>query len=103
MSHGKPKIESSSAQLFNDSPFLHFYIRVPILLFCPQPEMPLVGIVNKVSEDHIGLLVYGVFNASIPVDLISSGTFEWNGDAWQQGKKKRLLQPQTAVKFLIHK
>jgi hypothetical protein len=63
--------------------------------------MPLVGIVNKVSEDHIGLLVYGVFNASIPVDLIPSDKFEGTGESWQQGKKK--LKPQTAVKFLVHK
>jgi DNA-directed RNA polymerase I subunit RPA43 len=35
-----------------------------------------VGRINLQSEDHIGLLIYGTFNASIPKSCIPS-TYEW--------------------------
>lgn len=37
----------------------------------------LVGRINLQSEDHIGLLIYGTFNASIPKSRIPSSTYEW--------------------------
>lgn len=37
----------------------------------------IVGRINLQSEDHIGLLIYGTFNASIPKSRIPSSTFEW--------------------------
>lgn len=48
--------------------------------------MCLVGVVNKVSPDHIGLLVHGVFNASIPADNIRKRELEWDEDlaAWRR-------------------
>lgn len=36
----------------------------------------LVGRINLQSEDHIGLLIYGTFNASIPKSHIPSN-YEW--------------------------
>ncbi|KAG1172119.1 hypothetical protein G6F35_016969 [Rhizopus arrhizus] len=37
----------------------------------------IVGRINLQSEDHIGLLIYGTFNASIPKSRIPSSTYEW--------------------------
>jgi len=40
------------------------------LLFAPKIGQKLIGIVNQVGADHIGLLVLGIFNASIPLQNI---------------------------------
>jgi hypothetical protein len=40
-----------------------------------------VGVVNKVSSDHIGLLVHGIFNASIPADQIRDSEFSFNSQS----------------------
>lgn len=36
-----------------------------------------MGRINLQSQDHIGLLIYGTFNASIPKSRIPSDRFEW--------------------------
>lgn len=53
-----------------DSAFLHFYVRVSMYLFEPREGTVLMGTVNKVGSDHIGLLVEGTWNASIPRSMI---------------------------------
>lgn len=40
-------------------------------------HISIVGRINLQSEDHIGLLIYGTFNASIPKSRIPSTIFEW--------------------------
>lgn len=53
------------AKIQNESPFLHIKASVDLMHFSPKKTDYLFGVVNKLSEDHIGLLVYGIFNASI--------------------------------------
>ena len=45
-----------------------FTIRFEALVFQVQRGDAIVGTVNKVGADHIGLLVFGIFNAAIAVD-----------------------------------
>jgi hypothetical protein len=40
------------------------------------------GKVNKQSANHIGLVVYGILNASIPADQIPKNLYTWNGTNW---------------------
>ena len=47
---------------------MHFNVSVELTLFEPKLGQVMVGIVNKVSPDHIGCLVNGFFNASIAKD-----------------------------------
>ncbi|KAJ1555375.1 hypothetical protein HK096_002645 [Nowakowskiella sp. JEL0078] len=75
--------ETSCGRIINDSPHLHFYIRVRFTVFRPERGNLLDGVVNKVSPDHMGLLIHGTFNASIPADQIpqESGEFSWNEES----------------------
>lgn len=36
-----------------------------------------VGTINLQSRDHIGVLLHGTFNASIPSDLIPKDRYRW--------------------------
>ncbi|KAJ3192626.1 hypothetical protein HK101_006206 [Irineochytrium annulatum] len=69
-----------AAKMAGDSPYFYFHITLVLTAFCPIVGSDIDGIVNKVSSDHIGLLVHGVFNASIPSDEIRANDFKWDDD-----------------------
>eukprot|EP01138_Halocafeteria_seosinensis_P002977 gb/GECG01003041.1/.p1 GENE.gb/GECG01003041.1/~~gb/GECG01003041.1/.p1 ORF type:complete len:244 (+),score=39.67 gb/GECG01003041.1/:1-732(+) len=54
-----------SATVMENSPFFHFKVDVKSLLFRPRIGSILTGVVNKCSSAHVGMLVCGLFNASI--------------------------------------
>ena len=47
-----------------------------------------VGQINLQSEDHIGLLIYGTFNASIPKAHIPSESYEWRATEEANGEEE---------------
>lgn len=69
----------SNGAIIADYPHIHFYVTATLLLFCPRVGSKLVGQVEKVGVDHIGLLVYGIFNAAIPRDAMAT-TLECDGE-----------------------
>ncbi|KAJ2082069.1 hypothetical protein H4R24_001867 [Coemansia sp. RSA 988] len=77
LSYSKAKILSQAALLFNDSPFGQLEISVHLLLWRPLSGMILQGAINVQSPDHIGLLLWDTFNASIPASLIPKDKYEW--------------------------
>lgn len=79
-------------RIFQDSPFMNVHVSVRLLLFCPKPGGKLVGEVNFISPNTIGLLVHGIFNASIAEENIPQD-WEFNDDDddapfWQCGEEK---------------
>ncbi|KAI8802382.1 hypothetical protein BJ742DRAFT_833393 [Cladochytrium replicatum] len=78
--------EETSARIMFDSPFLHFYVRAVFTVFRPSIGSLLLGVVNKVSPDHVGLLVHGVFNASIPANQLRPDEFRWDDEegCWKE-------------------
>lgn len=40
-------------------------IRAKAVVFSPEHSQRLIGRVNKVGVDYVGMLVYGLFNAAI--------------------------------------
>ncbi len=64
--------------------------QVTFLLFSPIKGSMLKGVVQKISQDHIGLLCYNTFNASIPREYIhNSLTYdEYQGHWASQAKYK---------------
>eukprot|EP00842_Homolaphlyctis_polyrhiza_P003172 jgi/Hompol1/3856/HPOL_003374-RA len=72
---------SDTASIINESPFAHFYITATFTVFSPRVGGALLGVVNKVSSDHIGMLVHGVFNASIPSSEIPTDQYIWDSRA----------------------
>jgi DNA-directed RNA polymerase I subunit RPA43 len=77
LAHSDVQFTADKGKILYDSPFCHFFITVKLLVWKPKRGTKLVGRINLQSEDHIGLLIYGTFNASIPKSRIPSSTFEW--------------------------
>lgn len=50
-------------------------VRATFTVFCPRPGMQLDGTVNKVSVDHVGLVVHGVFNCAIASTEMPPGAY----------------------------
>lgn len=74
------------SKILNESPFTSFYIRGNFTVF--SPKSLLVGSVNSLSKDRIGLLVFGVFNATISIDQLPPQA-EWSetNEKWTLGSK----------------
>jgi len=66
----KPRVVSTPERVLYDSPFIHLHVTADVLLFAPEVGMGLAGCVNFVGSSHIGLLVHGVVNVSIPADKL---------------------------------
>uniref|UniRef100_A0A7S0J9G8 RPA43 OB domain-containing protein n=1 Tax=Calcidiscus leptoporus TaxID=127549 RepID=A0A7S0J9G8_9EUKA len=49
----------------NDDPHIHIPVSLCVLLFAPTVGDRLDGVVTRIGSDHMGLLVYGLFNVSI--------------------------------------
>ncbi|KAG2179134.1 hypothetical protein INT43_001984 [Umbelopsis isabellina] len=77
VAHSGLRFETANGRIMYDSPFSHFFIRVKLLVWKPNKGEKLVGKINLQSPDHIGLLIYGTFNASIPREHISQAHYEW--------------------------
>eukprot|EP00090_Calanus_glacialis_P004470 TRINITY_DN13338_c0_g2_i4.p1 TRINITY_DN13338_c0_g2~~TRINITY_DN13338_c0_g2_i4.p1 ORF type:complete len:491 (+),score=166.86 TRINITY_DN13338_c0_g2_i4:41-1513(+) len=65
------KLKKSTGSMYNDQPHIHIDIQATFYIFCPSPATCLLGIVNKISQGHVGVLVHDTFNASIlkPADV----------------------------------
>ncbi|KAK4009942.1 hypothetical protein OUZ56_019086 [Daphnia magna] len=91
--YGNLAIRESKAQtLFNLSD-IHVDVVGNFYIFNPEVNQELVGIVNRISVDHIGCLVHGLFNISLPKP------FNVASENWL-GKPAKLLDK---VKFSITK
>ncbi|XP_036912184.1 DNA-directed RNA polymerase I subunit RPA43 isoform X2 [Sturnira hondurensis] len=60
------KVVGELGDIYDDQGYIHLNIEADFVIFCPEPGQKLMGTVNKVSSSHIGCLVHGCFNASIP-------------------------------------
>ncbi|KAJ2782572.1 hypothetical protein H4R18_002201 [Coemansia javaensis] len=77
LSYSKAKVLSSAALLVNDSPYGQLDVSARLLLWRPVSGMSLKGTINVQSPDHIGLLLWDTFNASIPASFIPKTKYEW--------------------------
>ncbi|KFO71113.1 DNA-directed RNA polymerase I subunit RPA43, partial [Cuculus canorus] len=60
------KIVGELGDIYDDQGFIHLNIEADFIIFSPQKGKKLVGVINKVAPSHIGCLIHGCFNASIP-------------------------------------
>ncbi|KAJ2382079.1 hypothetical protein GGI05_005771, partial [Coemansia sp. RSA 2603] len=77
LSYSKVKPLTDAAVVFNDSPYSQLDIDVSLLLWRPISGMTLKGVINVQSPDHIGMLLWDTFNASIPASFIPKSKYEW--------------------------
>ena len=77
------ELVDKTAQIIHEDCEAHFRIRCDALVFRVQRHIVLEGTINKVSSNHIGLLVHGLFNASIAVDQLRLGvSFDAEAGEW---------------------
>ncbi|KAM8967106.1 DNA-directed RNA polymerase I subunit RPA43 [Pelodytes ibericus] len=60
------KLVSEFGDIYDDLGHIHVNIEADFVIFRPDYGQTLVGVVNKVAPSHIGCLVHGCFNASVP-------------------------------------
>ncbi|KAJ2493756.1 hypothetical protein IWW37_000387 [Coemansia sp. RSA 2050] len=77
LAYSKVKLRSDTALMFFDSPYGQLEVSARLLLWRPIAGMALKGQINVQSPDHIGMLLWDTFNASIPASLIPKGKYEW--------------------------
>ncbi|KAJ3383485.1 hypothetical protein HDU92_004101 [Lobulomyces angularis] len=102
VSYSNLKLLQNAAKIINESPFLNFKIQLDLFVFNPNIGDVLVGIVNKVSQDHVGVLVHGVFNASIPKSNLNDAYFTLENNSWKF-EKIHTIKPGTCLKFVTEK
>ncbi|GCB74251.1 DNA-directed RNA polymerase I subunit RPA43 isoform X1 [Scyliorhinus torazame] len=61
--------------IYDDQGYIHLNIEADFVIFRPKTGQKLVGIVNKIAPSHLGCLVHGCFNASIPKPQQANGTW----------------------------
>ncbi|XP_057262203.1 DNA-directed RNA polymerase I subunit RPA43 [Pezoporus wallicus] len=60
------KVVGALGDIYDDQGFIHLNIEADFVIFSPKKGKKLVGVINKVAPSHIGCLIHGCFNASIP-------------------------------------
>ncbi|KAJ3206519.1 hypothetical protein HDU67_008112 [Dinochytrium kinnereticum] len=100
------KFLQNSAKVMYDCPYAHIPISTELTVFSPKINSLVVGVVNKVSPDHIGLLVHGVFNASIAADQIRKYEFAWRDklSGWKRlgtDGPEAVIQPGSMLRFTV--
>ncbi|KAL8165274.1 UNVERIFIED_CONTAM: hypothetical protein K2H54_037960, partial [Gekko kuhli] len=80
------RITNEFGDIIDDLGAIHLDIEANFIVFRPKPGKKLLGIINKVASSHVGCLVHGCFNASIPrPDHISVD--EWKNLCFQIGDR----------------
>ncbi|KAJ2008232.1 hypothetical protein GGI04_001220 [Coemansia thaxteri] len=77
LSYSKVKPRNDTALMVHDSPYGQLEISARLLLWRPMSGMTLKGQINVQSPDHIGMLLWDTFNASIPASFIPKDKYEW--------------------------
>ncbi|KAK1188348.1 RPA43 polymerase, partial [Pygoscelis papua] len=60
------KVVGELGDIYDDQGFIHLNVEADFVVFSPKKGKKLVGVINKVAPSHIGCLIHGCFNASIP-------------------------------------
>ncbi|XP_072226849.1 DNA-directed RNA polymerase I subunit RPA43 [Leuresthes tenuis] len=69
-------IVGKHGSIFDDSGYIHMDIEAVFIVFQPKTGQKLLGKVNKLGVSHVGCLVHGCFNASLPKpNLVSMETW----------------------------
>lgn len=117
LSYDNIKSYAKTAVIKSESPFLHFKINADFTVFKPVKDSVVgknflidqVGVVTKVSPDHVACSVYGFFTASIYADQFPEKSWTWNKDSnvWEaqssKGNKSSYFRADIYEKGLYYK
>jgi DNA-directed RNA polymerase subunit E'/Rpb7 len=74
----------NSGRVIAEQPWIHVDLVTSLLLFKPMPGRIIHGVINQISDGHISLLVYGMFNASIAAEEIGKKfKFNYGNQSWE--------------------
>ncbi|XP_026206019.1 DNA-directed RNA polymerase I subunit RPA43 [Anabas testudineus] len=74
------RIVGRHGDIYDDSGYIHMDVEANFIVFQPKKGQKLLGKVNKLGVGHVGCLVHGCFNASIPKpNLVSVETWRVAG------------------------
>ncbi|XP_067865265.1 DNA-directed RNA polymerase I subunit RPA43 [Heterodontus francisci] len=79
IAYDKVRLVGELGDIYDDQGYIHLNIEADFVIFRPKTGQKLVGVVNKVAPSHLGCLVHGCFNASIPKPHHANGI--WPGFA----------------------
>ncbi|KAG0066690.1 hypothetical protein BGZ89_006989 [Linnemannia elongata] len=97
LAHSDLKLLQTSGRIMYDSPYCHFWISVKLLVWRPVKGSTLYGTINLQSPDHIGLLLYGTFNASIPSEFIPKDKYVFNPNKSYSGSDSANSDPDSPL------
>ena len=90
------------ARIQNEMPQLEMKFSARVLVFRAQIGQVMTGVVNKVSNSHVGLLVHDLFNASISSDLLpSDSNYSTENETWTLPSDDKTILVGTRLKFKI--
>ncbi|XP_027227957.2 DNA-directed RNA polymerase I subunit RPA43 [Penaeus vannamei] len=89
MAYEKIQLVSSNGWLFDTNPFHHVVVRAMFYVFTPQIGNILEATVKKKSINHVGCLVHGMFNVSVPRPQ-EEAVENWCGTCVQEGDVVKL-------------
>ncbi|XP_063594179.1 DNA-directed RNA polymerase I subunit RPA43-like [Penaeus indicus] len=84
MAYEKIQLVSCNGWLFDTNPFNHVVVRAMFYVFTPQIGNILEATVKKKSINHVGCLVHGMFNVSVPRPQ-DEAVENWCGTYVQEG------------------
>lgn len=101
ISYSDLEVLQHSGKILYDTPYIHFTVGARMVVFSPIIGSRLVGVVNKIGVDHIGLLVFGVFNASVTKEFMPKRA--QYDDAENSWSIPDVITVGTAVQFCVTK
>ena len=76
--------ENGGETILPASSYVNVKAMVKATVFAPKMRSYLIGKVNKIGQDHIGLVVGNIFNASIPIEKFKENMmFDESKNAWE--------------------
>lgn len=73
-----------SGRIISDSYWIHVDVMTSIVTFRPNVGTRLTGKITKLTDSHVSLLIYGMFNASISgEEMKCKYTYNYGASSWQ--------------------
>lgn len=79
-----PHFLDASSRILDESPFSYASVSVETIVWRPRRGEELEGSIKLMGASHIGMLILGTFNASIPATLIPS---DWSFEEHYDGEE----------------
>lgn len=98
LSYSDVRLKDRLGLLLDGRPHAHFEAEAKLVVFAPKTGSALAGVVNKVGDDHVGLLVSGAFNVAVSAaDMPEEYHFDYVNQRWVPQEGADDLLPELAV------